>query len=262
MKEIPLSFMGPFVLDQKKEFRAHYPTLTHWIEASKFDAGAQMARREEILLTPSPSQASRRSRVLQCYWRDDWQMIKQSVIVQGICIYYLENQILYGDPAAKAKLLEQISSSGSSAMMADSLHGLAVSQLSAARVAFLGNATAEEVSKKVRSVQKKYSGRWMLVHWRGRHSNAVVHANTLAERKPVVYCGAPGQRLAGIGFTALVKECEHFVVFKGGDGQAMEQLIQDLKSLGKTVEVTQETKQQAKSGTKVEAPNLSQVSLF
>lgn len=233
------SFYGPCLPGLVGHERNHYLTLTHWIESCKFEPSTNHDSMQEVLLTPTPKQAIRRSKAMRDKWRSDWQMIKPAVVVQGLFAYYVDNPMSYGLNTTKDELIAQIVASGSTDAVANALHQAVSAQLSAPRVVFLGhgNALPEEISKRLRSIQRKYQAQWTLVHWQGRHTSWEIHDCVIAERKPVVYVGEPSQRLVGEGLRHLTTECEHFVIFKKAEGDGIEHLVQSLKSLGKTVDV-------------------------
>lgn len=239
MSEIPKSFFGPFVLHGKVRKRDHYPSLTHWVEANKLDAAIYASHRDEVLLTPSPKLALRRSRSIQGLWRSDWAMIRASVIEQGICLYYQNNEAMFGHFQVQADLTEQLCACGISQSVADVIHRSAVSTLAEPRVAFLGHGDAqfEEISKRLRILQRKYADKWTLVHWHGRHSGWSVHDWALSERKMVTYVGGPGARLVGAGLGALARTVDHLVVFEDKDDRPMDQIVVALREMGKTVDV-------------------------
>jgi len=229
------SFFGPMVLRQGKRVREHYATLVHWIEAAKLEA----TRQEEILLTPSIQIALRRSKENRAHWRDDWAMVRSSVVEQGICMYYLANESMYGHQEVEANIVAQLQMCRFSEMVASPLHQSAMAMLAAPRIAFLGHGHAQdsEVSKRLRFIQRRYGKRWHLVHWLGRHSAWTAHDWALSERMPVSYVGEPGMRMIGDGLDLFARTVDHVVIFDDKDNKVHEQLSADLRLRGKIVDV-------------------------
>lgn len=232
---IDQSFFGPMVLKQGKRVREHYATLVHWIEAWKLDA----VRQEEILLTPSIQLALRRSRENQAHWRDDWAMVRSSVVEQGICMYYLSNESMYGHREVAESIVAQLQMCRFSEMIASPLHQSAMAMLAAPRIAFLGHGQAldSEVSKRLRFIQRRYGKKWHLVHWLGRHGAWTAHDWALSERMPVTYVGEPGMRMIGDGLDLFARTVDHVVLFDDKDKKIHEQLSAELKQRGKIVDL-------------------------
>jgi len=232
---IDQSFFGPMVLKQGKRGREHYTTLVHWIEAAKLDA----ARQDEILLTPSMQIALRRSRENKAHWRDDWAMVRSSVVEQGVCMYYLANESMYGHQEVEANIVAQLRMCRFSEMVAPQLHQSAMAMLAAPRIAFLGHGQAldSEVSKRLRIIQRRYGKKWHLVHWLGRHSAWAAHDWALSERMPVTYAGEPGMRMVGDGLDLFARTVDHVVLFDDKDDKAHDQLCTELRQRGKIVDL-------------------------
>lgn len=232
---IDQSFFGPMVLKQGKRVREHYATLVHWIEAAKLEAD----RQEEILLTPSIQIALRRSRDNKAHWRDDWAMVRSSVVEQGICLYYLANEAMYGHHEVEANIVAQLHMCRFSEMVASPLHQSAMAMLAAPRIAFLGHGQAldSEVSKRLRFIQRRYGKKWHLVHWLGRHGAWTAHDWALSERMPVTYVGDPGMRMISDGLDEFARTVDHVVIFDDKDNKVHDQLCTELRQRGKVVDV-------------------------
>lgn len=237
------------VLKQGKRVREHYATLVHWIEAGKLEA----AKQEEILLTPSMQIALRRSRENKAHWRDDWAMVRSSVAEQGICMYYLANEAMYGHQEVEANIVAQLQMCRFSEMVASPLHQSAMAMLAAPRIAFLGHGQAldSEVSKRLRFIQRRYGKKWHMVHWLGRHGAWTAHDWALSERMPISYVGEPGRRMIGDGLDLFARTVDHVVIFDDKDKKVHDQLSADLRQRGKIVDL-------ASLGSFVEQPGDSQ----
>lgn len=229
------SFFGPMVMKDGKRGREHFATLVHWIESAKVDA----VRQAEVLLTPSMQIALRRSRANKAHWRDDWAMVRSSVVEQGICMYYLANESMFGHQAVEQNIVAQLRMCQFSEMVAPQLHQSAMSMLAAPRIAFLGHGQAldAEVSKRLRIIQRRYGKRWHLVHWLGRHGGWAAHDWALSERMPVTYAGEAGMRMVGDGLDLFARTVDHVVLFDDKDEKAHDQLCTELRQRGKIVDI-------------------------
>lgn len=232
---IDQSFIGPMVMKDGQRMRQHYASLVHWVEAAKLEP----SRQDEILLTPSAQSAMRRSRANKDHWRDDWGMVRSSVVEQGICFYYLANEPMFGHKEVAQYIVEQLEMCHFSKMVAVPLHQSAMSMLAAPRIAFLGHANAldAEVSKRLRHVQRRYGKKWHLVHWLGRHSAWTAHDWALAERMPITYVGSQGKRLIGEDLGLFAQSVDYVIVFDDKDKKTHDQLCNDLRQRGVIVVV-------------------------
>ena len=239
MHTIHQSFHGPKVVRAGERVRDHYQSLTHWVEASKLESTMNVDQRDIVMFAPSPKMAIRRSKEIKSRWRSDWGMVKAKFIELGICYYYMDNPLLLGMPAAKADVLNQLVMLGISETMAATHHSNAVAVISAPRIAFMGQREArpEAISRRVRAVNKKYNDTWTLVHWEGRHSSMEIHDLAVVERRPIAYCGAPGERVAGAGLSKLAQCADVVVVFDDKHEKRHESLQLAIKKAGLMLEI-------------------------
>ena len=75
------SFYGPELSEITPGEAVHFLSLTHWIEARKFDLSKHASLVSEMLLMPNEFEVRRLSRKASACWRSDWALIKPSVMV-------------------------------------------------------------------------------------------------------------------------------------------------------------------------------------
>lgn len=233
----PLSgFYGPVIPALDAINPVHYQTLTHWVESRKFDAQLHPAVVEDLLLMPGEHDARKFSKRHSASWRSDWPLIKASTIQLGVAYFCIDR---VGAVFNQRPLVSELGRSGISESMALDLisrgHELAMGP----RVCILAGSSvpASAINRRLRLVNKRFDGQWVLMHWRGRGSNMLVHDWALASGLPVLYTGVPDQRSSGPGAKDLRDAADFYWVFDQKSAKRAERTISELRSASKSVEV-------------------------
>lgn len=226
------SFYGP-ELSLLGEGESHFLTLTHWIEARKFDIHKHEQLVLEILAMPNEYQARRLSAQNKSEWRSDWGMVKAKVMAQGVAYYCLsrQNQNLF-----MHRLVQEMQRCGVSEAVATVHSQKGLSLAMGKRVCVLAEPSvpAAHLSRRLRLINKRFNNEWILMHWRGRNSNVAIHDWAISSGLPVLYAGTKDQRTVSIEFSG---SADVFYVFDRKGDKRSEKAVSNLKLLGKDVEV-------------------------
>lgn len=219
--------------------RPHFASLQHFIEFAKFGDGHNHEVREAVLLMPSVKEVLKFSQAHRGKWRTDWALIRSRIILQGLALLQHEHAShpMWIDPAASLKV--GLLAIGLTEVVAESIIGAHVAQMSGAFVVVLGAGPvpAEEVSKRINNLHKRTAGKWKLLHWQGRHVSWSVHDWMVGHRMPVKYAGSAGERLSPTALAALMSAADQFLIFEERGGRGMDNIIAKVKRGGKPCEV-------------------------
>ena len=218
--------------------RPHFASLHHFVECAKFGDGLPELR-EAAMLMPSVKEVVKFSKAHRDHWRSDWALIRSKVILQGLALLQHQHPDHPIWMERTATLTSDLSALGLSEVVAESIAGAHMVQMSGAYVAVLGASAvpSEEVSKRVKNLHKRTGGQWQLLHWQGRHASWAVHDWAVAHRMPVKYTGVDGARLSAGALEALLTAAHQFIIFEERGGRGMDGIIATVKRAGKPCEV-------------------------
>lgn len=230
------SFYGPELTEIGTGEATHFLSLTHWIEARKFDLSKHASLVQELLLMPTEYEVRRLSRKESANWRSDWQLIKTAVIMQGVAYHCID---LYPSRPIKSQLVREIERCGISKAVADILCERGMKMAAAPKVCVLAENKVPIVhlNRRLRLINKRFEGFWSLVHWRGRFSNKTIHDWALSSGLPIIYVGDIDQRTLGPGSEVLRDCADHYYVFDRKGDKRAERTVANVRSAGKEVEV-------------------------
>lgn len=77
------SFLGPWVPFGNGRRQIVYLSLAHWYEAAKFMPHFP-AGRDHITFSPTLKEVQRYARLHQDHWRNDWSLVRPSVLIMGL----------------------------------------------------------------------------------------------------------------------------------------------------------------------------------
>lgn len=230
------SFKGPVLKQIDAGSPLHFLTLTHWVEASKFDLGLHSHVVEELLLMPGEHDARKFSRKNTALWRTDWQLIRAQVIRLGVAYCCLHRQ----HNAANLKpLVAEIARNGLSEMMALDLckQGAAMSLVPKVCILATTGVPLIALNRRMRLINKRFDGAWSLVHWQGRGQCDAVHQWAFNANLPILYVGGVDQRISGPAAAPLREAADFYYVFEKKKEKKSERAIAELREAGKVVEV-------------------------
>ncbi|MEQ6436294.1 hypothetical protein V8Z74_14870 [Comamonas sp. w2-DMI] len=230
------SFHGPEIAQLQNGAPAHFLTLSHWIEAKKFDLGLHAELVQELLMMPGEHEARKFSRRHTHCWRSDWQLIRPRTIALGVayyCIEHGENDFFLDS------IIKEVMRSGASEPMAATWVKQGVWMARMPTVCILAELAVPimNLNRRLRLISKRFEGGWSLVHWRGRHGNQFIHDYALNEGIPIRYVGKKDQRLVGNEVKLLHTSPDYFFVFDRKGQKRGERAVSEIRAAGKSVEV-------------------------
>ena len=230
------SFHGPEFYELETGSATHFLSLTHWIEARKFDLSKHAGVVQELLMMPNEFEARRLSKKNSGFWRSDWPLIKSAVIALGIASHCIEHAP--GTPI-KAQLIREIIRNGVSEMVAGILFEQGTKLAFAPRVCVIAENRVPIVhlNRRMRLINKRFDSSWILVHWRGRFSNQTIHDWALSSGLPICYAGVKDQRTLGPDSIVLRECADHYFVFDRRGDRRSDRTVANIRAAGKDVEV-------------------------
>lgn len=191
-----------------------YPTLVHWFEAAKF-MPHRPDLRDAVLLRASSEEARKFSKRHLKEWRNDWTMVRYSVMTAGLAILALQRPELGLRSAPLAELasgLEKMKVPAS--FSADCLKKFELWR-TAPRIAVLGaevapdNVVGTRMAKLVSPLPT-----WTLLSTCHRRTAWRLHDWALYHFVPIEYHGTPGDRSSRGLAESMIDACDQVVVFE------------------------------------------------
>lgn len=237
--ELPI--YGPWRVDPFNGRRRPqlFSSLTHWYEASKFDASVEPDLHSAALLMPSPKLVRKFTARHAGKARLDWPLIRGRVLMQGLLLAHLQypRECLWTFSAARiAELLVEHG-------VHDRLAGSFVEQFMARRnspkVLVLGAVSAppNEVGRRINALHKRLAGMWVLQHWLGRNGCWDVHDWADTNRLGISVSGTPGQRLTPKSVEEMIVSCDQVLMFEKRGGRTLDRVAQAAKRAGRPLEI-------------------------
>lgn len=219
--------------------RPLFASLHHYIEWAKFGDGPGLEFGEAAMLMPSRKELLKFSNAHKGHWRSDWAMIRSRVILQGLALLQHQYPDRAGWSAPLVELPALLEGLGLTSVIAHGLVEAHVAQMAGPSIAVLGASSvpAEEVSRRVKNLNRRTSGKWRLLHWQGRHASWAVHDWAATNRIPVRYMAEQGDRLTAQALAMLVGVVDQFIVFEKRGGRSMDGIIATVKRAGRPCEV-------------------------
>lgn len=195
-----------------------YPTLAHWIEASKV-LPSRMDLLESIVFSPTIKEAQRVTRMNKAACRTDWNLISHSVFTRALatlCLQRPQFDLPNANPDHIVKALEETQLSPS--FISTCLIRFA-QWTKGPRVSFIGADLApEDVVGKRASKTVPNVGIWTLLSTCNGRTSWRLHDWALAHYVPIEYVGSPDDRMSRRIYQSLISKSTHVVVFeKRGD---------------------------------------------
>ena len=230
------SFYGPEFSEVQSGSAAHFLSLTHWIEARKFDLSKHAGLVQELLMMPNEYEVRRLSKRNAALWRSDWPLIKALVIAQGVAYRCIE--AAPGLPV-KSQLIREIIRNGVSEIVAGILFDQGAKLATAPKVCVIAESKVPitHLNRRMRLINKRFDGSWILVHWRGRFTNQTIHDWALSSGLPICYAGLKDQRTLGEDSKALRECADHYFVFDRRGDRRADRTVANIRATGKEVEV-------------------------
>ena len=230
------SFYGPQWNELSPGEATHFMTLTHWIEAKKFDLSKHSEVISELLMMQSEYDARKFSRRHCDLWRTDWPLIKMQVVTLGVTYYLIGKR---GNAAFCDSVLGEIKRAGFSEQIASLLLSQGTEASKAPRICILAEKDVPLVhlNKRLRLISKRYQSGWILSHWRGRNGNWLIHDWALSAGIAINYSGKKNQRTLGARAADLEESADHFCVFDRKGDRRTDRTVSQLKAAGKDVEI-------------------------
>ena len=230
------SFYGPQWNELCIGEATHFMTLTHWIEAKKFDLSKHSEVISELLMMQSDYDARKFSRQHSAFWRTDWPLIKMQAVTLGVAYYLIGKG---GSTAYSDSIVGEIKRAGFSGQIAALLLSQGVEASKAPRVCILAEKAVPlvQLNKRLRLISKRYPNGWILSQWRGRNTNWLIHDWALSAGVPIQYSGKKNQRTLGTRAVELAECADHFCVFDRKGDRRTDRTVSQLKAAGKDVEI-------------------------
>lgn len=230
------SFYGPEIAQLEIGAPTHFLTLSHWIEAKKFDLGLHALLVQELLMMPGEHEARKFARRHAKCWRSDWQLIRPRIIALGVAYYCIERG---KNDYFLDSLVKEVVRSGASESMAATWVRLGISMASSPTVCILAETAVPIIylNRRLRLISKRFEGGWCLVHWRGRHGNQFIHDWAINEGLPIRYVGQRNQRPIGIEAKELHTLAENFYLFDRKGQKKGDRAVSEIRAAGQSVEV-------------------------
>jgi len=227
------AFFGPWVPQSGSTNRTRhlYPSLAHWYESAKF-MPARPDLRDAILFCPTLKEVRKFAKKHQSLWRNDWNLIRHSVLIAGLGFLDLDRPDLglrERDMSSVADALDamQIPRRFLAACL-ERFHQWASGPV----IGTYGANTAPEsvVGKKMsRIVQANPS--WTLVSLCNSKTAWRLHDWALAQYVPVRYIGTPQSRTTSSLIDDLIETSQQMIIFEVRGGKNSDGVIQKTKAL-------------------------------
>lgn len=237
------TFFGPWVpvpgqdgpAAKRDRTRHHYLSLAHWYESFKF-MPAHPDLRDAVLMCPTIKEARKFSRSHQSQWRSDWNMVRQNVLILGLCFLTLDRPDLELPTWDRADLLDQLGDMQIPLRFLQFCMPKYEEWLTGPAIGTYGAQDAPDriVGKKLASVVSNKPS-WTLVTLCNSKTAWRVHDWALSLYIPVRYIGTPKSRLTSSLAEQLVQAVDQMIVFEHRGGRRADGMIQRLRAEKKTV---------------------------
>jgi hypothetical protein len=226
------SFFGPYVpqANSKTRVRQLYPSIAHWYESVKF-MPARPDLRDSVLFCPTIKEARKFSKSRQQFWRNDWNLIRHSVLIAGLGFLALDRPDLELGKRHESDLAAELEVM----LLPTRFIGGCVERFhlwaQGPCIGIYGANNAPEgiVGKKLsKLVQANPS--WTLVSLCNNKAAWRVHDWALAHYVPVKYVGTIDSRITSSVLEQLVVKSDHVVIFELRGGRNSDAVIRMAKA--------------------------------